>query len=149
LLLGDGVSGTEGAQSWTARALAMPAGEWLVAALGIAVIVGAVEQMREAKNEKFLHKLRMQEMSPRTREWARRSGRWGYAARGIVFAIMGGFLVYAAWKSDPSEARGLEGVLDGIAAQTHGQWLLGGVAAGLALYGIYCFVQAQYRRVQI
>jgi hypothetical protein len=105
--------------------------------------------MREAKNERFMDKLRTQSMSARTNMWARRSGKWGYAARGVVFAIIGAFLAYAAWRSDPSEARGLEGVLDSLAAQTHGQWLLGGVAAGLALYGIYCFVEAQYRRIRI
>jgi hypothetical protein len=52
-------------------------------------------------------------------------------------------------RHDPSRARGLEGALDALASQPYGQWLLAFVAAGLACYGAYCFVEARYRRLSI
>ena len=40
---------------------------------------------------KFRDKLKLDEMSATQREWIVRMGRAGYAARGIVFGITGGF----------------------------------------------------------
>ena len=55
----------------------------------------------------------------------------------------------AGLRSNPGEARGLEGVLDTIATKPLGQFMLAVVAAGLACYGAYCFVEAKYRRVRV
>ena len=48
---------------------------------------------------------------------------------------------------DPKQARGLDGALLEIAQRPYGEFLLGVVAAGLIAYGLYCFVQARYRRI--
>ena len=149
MVAGSPGGGGDGTQTWTARALAAPAGEWLIAALGLAIIVGGIQQFREGMHETFMEKLRTQQMNANERDWARKSGKWGYAARGVVFIITGGFLMYAAWTSNPAQARGLEGVLDAIAAKPYGQWLLAAMAAGLICYGVFCFVAARYRRVQM
>lgn len=149
LAAGTPGGGGQGAQTWTARALAAPAGEWLIAALGLAIIIGGIGQFREGMNQHFMEKLRTQQMSANELDWARRAGKWGYAARGVVFAITGAFLMYAAWTSNPSQARGLEGVLDEIGSKPLGQWLLAAVAAGLVCYGVFCFVAARYRRVRM
>jgi hypothetical protein len=68
-------------------------------------------------------------------------------ARGIVFGIVGLFVITAAVRANPGEARGLEGALDTLAAQPFGPWLLAFVAAGLACYGVYSLVEARYRRI--
>jgi hypothetical protein len=88
-------------------------------------------------------------MSGDEKRWAVKAGKWGYCARGVVFAIAGLFLVFAGFHSNPGEARGLEGVLDTLAAKPFGQLMLALVAAGLACYGVFCFVEAKYRRVRI
>ncbi|NIP79014.1 MAG: DUF1206 domain-containing protein, partial [Gemmatimonadetes bacterium] len=79
------------------------------------------------------------------RTWTIRSGRMGLAARGVVFVIIAGYTVTAALQSDPSEARGLGGVLS-LMQDT--PWLLGLVALGLLGYGLYNLVRARYRIIR-
>jgi hypothetical protein len=71
----------------------------------------------------------------------------GHMARGVVFGLMGFFLVRAAWQYDPKEAVGLDGALAELLRQDYGDTLLGLVASGLLAYGLYCFVEARYREV--
>lgn len=78
-----------------------------------------------------------------------RAGRFGLAARGVVFSIIGGFLIVAAVQSDPNESRGLGGALRALAEQPYGPWLLGVTAAGLIAYGIYSVMLARYRRMTV
>jgi hypothetical protein len=148
-LIGDGGPGGDATQTWTARALQVPAGKWLIMALGIAIIVGGIEQLRDALQERFMKHLRTSQMNGDETRWARKAGKWGYSARGVVFVITGIFLAFAGLRSNPGEARGLEGVLDAVAARPFGQLMLAVVAVGLACYGVYCFVEAKYRRVSI
>ena len=140
--------GGGGAQSWTGKLLAAPGGQILVAAAGLAILIAGVFQIREGLQEKFRRKLRLNEMNAQESLWATRTGKWGYVARGIVFGIMGIFTAVAALRSDASEARGLEGALDTLAAQPFGAFLLAFVAAGLMSYGAYCIIEARYRKVQ-
>ena len=71
----------------------------------------------------------------------------GHLARCIVFGLIGAFLFRAAWEFDSKQARGLDGSLLEVAQQPYGEVLLGAVAVGLVAYGLYCFVQARYRRI--
>jgi hypothetical protein len=149
MVIGDGGPGGDVAQTWTARALQVPAGKWLIMALGVAIIAGGIEQVREALKERFMKHLRTSAMNAREIDVARKTGKLGYCARGFVFGVIGIFLLFAGMNANPGEARGLEGALDAIATQPFGQLLLALVAAGLACYGVYCFVEAKYRRVRI
>jgi hypothetical protein len=83
------------------------------------------------------------------RRWITRIGRAGYAARGVAFVMIGGFLVAAAIHANPGEAQGLEGALTTLASQPFGPYLLGLVAAGLAAWGVFALVEARYRRMVI
>jgi hypothetical protein len=75
-------------------------------------------------------------------------GRFGYAALAVIFAEIGAFLVVAALRRDPGEARGLGGALATLAA-THPAvpLLLGIVAFGLIAYGSFSLAEARYRRI--
>jgi hypothetical protein len=66
--------------------------------------------------------------------------RSGYAARGVVYLIIGAFAVLAALGS--SEVRGTEGALQSILAQPFGRVLLWVVGLGLAAFCVWRFVQA-------
>ena len=147
LALGGG-SGGGSPDDWTARLLAQPFGRWLAAIVG-AVIVGAgLYQFYKAYKADFRDELKSGEMSARERTWATRSGRLGYTARGVVFGVIGVFLVQAALETDPDEARGLGGALQTLARQPFGPYILGGVAIGLVAYGAFMFVMARYRRIE-
>jgi hypothetical protein len=149
LLTGNGGAKGNGAATWTARLMEAPGGVLLVALAG-AIIAGAgVMQMRKGWKEDFRKHLQTGSMGGEEKTWAVRAGKWGYIARGVVFSTIGLFIISAAMRHDPRRARGLEGALDALAAQPYGQWLLAFVAAGLACYGGYCFIEARYRRISV
>lgn len=137
-----------GSQAWTAKLLAQPFGQWLVGIVGAIVIGVGAYQIYKAVKAKFMDKLKTGQMSPTERTWAERAGKFGISARGVVFGIIGVFLIVAAVQSDPSETRGLGGVLDTLARQPYGPWLLGIVALGLIAYAVHCAVQSRYRTVR-
>ena len=71
----------------------------------------------------------------------------GLIARGVVFGMMGLFLVRAALQRDPSEAGGLGEALQELARQPYAPVVLGGVALGLAAYGAYQLALARWAAV--
>ena len=140
-------SGQGGNQALTASILDKPFGRWPVALAGIAVIASALHQIWSAYTKRFERKLNTAEMNEQERRMALRTGQLGLSARGIAFLITGWFLVQAALKYDPSQARGLGGALETLARQPYGPWLLGLVALGLIAFGAYSFLEARYRRI--
>ena len=92
--------------------------------------------------------LDLSEVEPATRTWIVRLGRLGHAARGVVFVIVGWFLIRAAMTYDPAEAGGLAEALDALRGAPYGVWLLAVVAAGLVAYGAFQFVHARYRVIR-
>jgi uncharacterized protein DUF1206 len=131
----------------TARILDWPLGRWLVAAAGLAVAGAGVFNLYRAVSQKFRKDLKEEQMKGEERRWYTVIGVLGHAARGVVFLLVGFFIVRAAWDYDPKEAIGLDGALAKLAHAEYGSLLLGGVAAGLLAYALFCFVQARYRRV--
>ena len=149
MALGQGGSSGDsgGASDWTARLLAQPFGVWLVALVGLVVVGVGIYQFYYGFSGKFRDELKLHAMSEVERTWATRGGQLGYAARGVVYAITGGFLIQAALRSDPQQAGGIGKALGELARQPYGPWLLGVIALGVLCYGIYAFVQAKYRRI--
>ncbi|MFC4167761.1 DUF1206 domain-containing protein [Teichococcus aestuarii] len=147
LLLGRGGGGggdDQSAQDWTRWLLAKPAGEVLVAAIGLIVMGVGVAMLARGWRASFTRHLRCPAEASR---WVVPLGRLGFAARGVVFLIIGLFLVVAAWQSDPQEVRGLGSALLALQAQPFGRVLFGVVALGLAAFGAFEFAEARYRRI--
>jgi hypothetical protein len=134
-------------QSWTAQLMAMPFGDWLVTLAGLSVVGFGLWQCYKGYSVKFRRRLKLTEMRERRRDWYLLAGRLGYPARGVVFCIIGIFLMQAARHFDPQEARGLDGALQHLARQPFGPLVLGAVAAGLVAYGLYSLVEARYRKI--
>jgi hypothetical protein len=137
----------ESSQEWTATLLAQPLGQWLVGAIGVGIIALALYQCYLAYTAKFLEQLDRSEMSRRAETWTSRVGRLGLAARGVVFTVIGVFLMVAALTANPNQARGLSGALQALEQQPVGPWALGIVALGLVAYGLYMLVLTRYRRI--
>ena len=141
--------GEDAPRRWSAEIMSRPAGRWIVAAAGVTLIGVGVYQGFRAWSAKFRKRLRIGEMSAREEIWTLRVGRFGLATRSLTFLMIGGFVIRAAVEADPSEARGLEGVLSTLENQTLGPWLLAVVALGLAAYGVFQLTMARYRRIEI
>lgn len=139
--------GDSGAQDWTAMLMEQPMGRWLAVAVGVGIAVFGVMELVRAYRTDLPKQLDLSRLDPEARKWIVRFGRMGMAARGIVFAVMGGFLVRAAATYDASEARGIGGALKSLQEQPQGAWLLALVAIGLMAFGLFELVQSRYRRI--
>ena len=138
-------AGSGGAQDWTATLMAQPFGRWAVGVVGAAVIGYGLYQAYKAATVDFASKFKTEAMSETEKAVTKRAGQAGLGARGVVFGIVGVFLVQAALDADAQDARGLGGALDALAAQPFGPYLLGAVALGLAAFGVFSMINARYR----
>jgi len=146
-MLTGGSAGGSSTQDGTARLMSQPWGPWLVGAIGVCTVGLGLSLLHRAYTTEFRKEFKLGEMSAAVERWVTLSGRVGYAARGVVFSLIGFFLIQAARHTDAGEARGLGGVLNGLSQQPYGPWLLGIVAVGLLAYGAHMFVAARYRRI--
>lgn len=151
LRLIDGASGGregEATRDWTARLLAMPFGRALVVGVGLGVLGYAAYQVYRAFSDKAKKHLDLYEAGPTQAEWIVRLGRFGIAARAVVFAMIGVFLVRAGMQSDSGEAGGIAQSLQALGGADYGRLVLGTVAFGLIAYGIYQLATARYRHMR-
>jgi hypothetical protein len=72
--------------------------------------------------------------------WVERLARFGYAAKGVVYIVVGALATLAALGE--GETTGTQGAMRSIARQPFGRVMLGIVAFGLIAYVIWRFVQA-------
>ncbi|MEG4006503.1 DUF1206 domain-containing protein [Microcoleus sp. Pol11C1] len=147
LIMGSGRSNSNTTQDLTAQILAQPFGQWLVGLAGSIVIGVGFSYFYEAYKAKFRRHFKLDEMSPTEQKWATRLGRFGIAARGVVFVIIGFFFIQAARLSDASQTKGLGEVLAIVAQQPFSPVILALVPLGLIAYGIYSVIEARYRRI--
>ena len=138
---GGGGAGSGGQQKATATVLEWPGGRWIVAGIGIAVVVYAVQVFwKQAVEESFL-----QRMSIGTGSWLARLGRFGYGARSVVYVIVGYFFVEAAVTYQPGKAEGLSGALQQLSGERWGRGVLWAVAFGLLAYGAFTLAESRCR----
>ena len=149
LAAGSGSGGGEGAQHWTARVLALPAGQILVMVAGVLTIGYGLYQLKRAFDGHIQKHLDLSPLHAEGARWAVRFGRFGTAARGVVFALIGWFLVQAARSADAAEAGGLGQALRTLEQGSYGPWVLGLVALGLVAYGLFQFINARDRRIDV
>jgi hypothetical protein len=149
--LGSGTAGKgsdASTQDSTASLLQAPFGRVLVIAIGAILIAIAAVEFAKAYTRSFLKDLSLGSLGAEPRRWVERLGRMGLAARGVVFALIGIFFIQASRQQDSSAAIGLGGALNKVAEQPYGAIMLGVVAAGLCMYGLFSFVEARYRRLK-
>lgn len=139
---GSGSSSRKQSRDFTASLMEKPAGQWLVAAVGLAIVGVGVYHVVKGWKRKFLEDLETQ-----PGEWIVKAGRIGYIAKGVALAIVGALFVLAAVRHKPSEASGLDGALRNLLGAPGGEVLLGLVALGLVAFGVYSFGRARHARV--
>lgn len=140
-----GSSTTTTTQDATAKLLTLPFGVALVVIIGLVMLGVAVYLYARAWRAKFQRRLALSHLRPPVRKTMISLGRLGYAALGVVFTIIGIFLIVAAVQFNPKQAKGLDTAIAELQKLPLGQVLLFLVALGLLAYGIYSFVEARYR----
>ncbi|MGW0364479.1 DUF1206 domain-containing protein [Streptomyces sp. NPDC002990] len=131
----------------TATVLSWPAGQWIVAAVGAAIVCSGVWMAVQAARHKFRKDLKTGEMSARTRRVVDLLGVVGGVARGVVFATAGGFAVAAGLSHEPGQAKGVDDTLRSFSQTSAGPWLLMLIAVGLITYGVFSWASARWRRI--
>lgn len=147
IVVDAGSSGGNKQEKAAAVVLDWPGGIFLVTAVGLGVLGYGVWNVYKGLSGRFLKDMKTEQMNEPGRRWIRRTGLVGHVARGIVFGLVGVFLVKAALEYEPDEAIGIDGALQKLASSTYGDALLGLVAAGLLAYGVFCLARARYREV--
>ncbi|MFC0272524.1 DUF1206 domain-containing protein [Metabacillus herbersteinensis] len=149
IALHAGNSSGNSEQSTSAKLLSQPFGQWLVGILGLIIIGYGIYEFYNAYKEKFAEKFKVSEMNKHEIRIGKKAGKIGLSARGIVLSIIGYFFIRTALTADPDQAKGMDGALAEIAQEPFGQWMLGLVAIGLILYGVYLVIKGRYRHMNI
>lgn len=131
-------SGNE-TQRHAADALHLPGGELLLLSAAAILFGAGLVQLWKAAKCTFLKHL---DESAGAQAWVKWLGRIGYAARGIIFLVVGYLLLRAGLDRNPAEAGNLDEALDLFSGSSRNL-----VALGLALFGGFSIVEARYRRI--
>lgn len=136
-------------QDWTAKLLGQSWGRFVVGIIGGGWLFGGLRQIYEGFTASFKKQLKLNQMTTFERTWAVGVSRFGVAARGVVFALIGLFLVQSAVFQNPGAAKGLDGALLALAGQPYGTVLVAIVALGLIAFGLYSFLCARWMRLRL
>jgi hypothetical protein len=147
ILGGQGAASHDTTQKTVSTLLANPLGGAITVALGVFAIGIGIGQFIEAYRATFAQDLKAAEMTQSERNYAVALGRFGMAARGVTFLVIGWFLVQAGLNHAPSKATGFGGAFIFLLAQPYGRWLLGAVALGFIALGLHSFACARWVRL--
>ena len=139
---GSADGGSNSQQTLTATVLGWPGGDWIIMAVGVAIIGGGIYQVIKAYSGSFHKHVNASDLPANQQNIVYRTGQVGYTARGVVMAIIGYFFVQAGRQSRASATGSTDEAFDLLA--TMGPAVLGIVALGLMAYGLYMLVQARY-----
>ena len=130
-------SGGDGGAAMAQPVMDFELGPLLIGIAGFGTLAAAAVQAKSAATGDFMKHIAGH--APRAVEAA---GRAGFAARAVVFGIVGYSLVRAAWLSEGAAVKGLGEALLGLRDDGFVYTL---VAIGLLLFGAFSLVTARYR----
>ena len=136
-------------QELTEKLMSYEVGTWAVGFAGAAFFCVGLYQFYRAFTKKFEDNWKTHEIPADKLRFAERFAQFGICARALTLVVIGGLLAQAAARSDPNQARGLGYALQTLRDETYGTFLLTLIGAGLLCYGLYCFVNARYRTVNV
>jgi hypothetical protein len=139
-----GAGGGNGEEEASAWLLQQPFGAFLLGLVGAAIMAVAAAQFWYGASHGYAKRLAL---PPAQAGWMDKVCVFGLVARGAVFAIVGGFLLYAAFTVSPEQAGGTAEALAYMRGLPLGAWLYGLLALGLVAFGCYSIIQGLYRHV--
>ena len=147
ILRGSGADTSDSTQKTIASILIHPGGGWMTVLVGLVAIGVAIGQFVEAYRADFQGDLKSAQMSANERSLVVGLGRYGMLARGIIFLVVGWFVVQAGLHHDPAQAQGFGGAFVFLLAQPFGRLVLGFVALGFVALGLHSFACARWIRL--
>jgi hypothetical protein len=147
LLTGTGTASTDATKTAISGLFNHPGGGTLTLLAGLVALGIGVGQLVEAYRAVFARDLKGAEMSESTRKMVVMLGRYGMAARGVIFLVIGWFILEAGLHHDPSRVQGFGGAFVFLLAQPFGHLVLGLVALGLVALGLHSLACARWVRL--
>jgi fumarate reductase subunit D len=147
ILVGSGGGAGDSTQKSIAAILTHPGGGPLTIVIGLVAILIGLGQFLEAYRATFKEDLKGAEMSTSERDIAIKLGRFGMLARGVIFLIIGWFLVQAGMHHDAGQVQGFGGAFLFLLGQPFGRVVLGIVALGFVALGLHSFACARWIRL--
>ena len=147
ILGGQGSASHDSTQKTVSTLLTNPAGGAITVVLGVISLGIAIGQFIEAYRATFKNDLKAAEMSTSERDIAIGLGRFGMAARGVTFLVIGWFLIQAGIHHNASDAHGFGGAFLFLLAQPYGRWLVGIIALVFVALGLHSFACARWVRL--
>ena len=147
ILVGSGGGAGDSTQKSIAAILIHPGGGPLTIVIGLVAILIGLGQFLEAYRATFKEDLKGAEMSTSERDIAIKLGRFGMFARGVIFLIIGWFLVPAGLHHDAGQVQGFGGAFLFLLGQQFGRVVLGIVALGFVALGLHSFACARWIRL--
>lgn len=132
----------ESTRSLTATLMAHPAGVVLYL-VGAGLLVMAGYYIYKGTTRRFRTDLR-HSSEQKVNTAVTTLGTVGYIAKRAALAALGILFIVSTATSEPEESTGLDGALQGLAAQPFGEVALGALGVGLMLYGVYQMVRSRY-----
>jgi hypothetical protein len=129
-----------------ASVMAVPMGRWAIGLLGLIVVAVGLYNIYLGFKAGFEQQFQTFDLTPKEAKLASDIGRFGTAARGVVFALVGVLIFLAAYHANPSQPVGMDAALATLMKQPYGIWLLGIVAVGLIAFGFYSLLSALWFR---
>ena len=147
LLRGQAGDDGDGTKSLVANVMALhPAGIVVVAAVAAGIVAFALRELYRSWADDVLEKVD-ERLRGTWRDVTAFLARFGTATRAVVFALIGGYLAFAAIEHDPSEARGFASALSSLREWSFGWVMLAAAGTGLVAFGAYQLVLARHRRI--
>jgi hypothetical protein len=135
-------------QKFISSVMGMPWGRWAVCLLGLATLAGGLYQIYLGFKSDFDHQFQTYALTPQETKLVTDVGRFGTAARGVVFALVGVLITLAAYHANPRQPVGMDTALATLLHQPYGIWLLGVIAVGLIAFGFYSMLCAIWFRLK-
>lgn len=145
LAVGGAENGESFMHTFTALVVHRPLGQLLLLGVGGAIALAGAFQIYQGLSGKYRKKIIEAGGKDDAEKVLIRAGMAGYAARGIVWIIIGYLLVQTVLIARANKANTDENVFKFIENASYGSYLLGGVALGLICYGLFTFMEAKFR----
>jgi hypothetical protein len=140
-------SGGDSVQSGVRTLMATPVGRPATIAAGLVVIGGGLGQFVDAYKATFRKDLKRNQMNRIERDVADGLGRMGMFSRGVIFTMLGWFVLEAGITANPGAAEGMGGTFVSLAQAPLGHLLLFIVAAGFIALGLHSLASARWIRM--
>jgi len=138
-----------GSQSkFLAQIMMLPAGRLIAGAVGLIIVLVGISLMGKGVNGTFERDFNSYALTRDEARMARQTGRLGTFAQGLVLAIIGLLIMYAAYTSNPGQATGINSVFTTLMAHPYGVAVVLILGLGLVAFGIYSLMAAAWFRLR-